>query len=147
MTLWTKRITVQSVFCPSYRKSMRGSCIISCQSFLAIFSIPIWQPFVRVLDVSLPCCAFLRTGGWDQDSLLVKRRNDNHSPGVWVWLNVSTAPHYTARGKIQYRTNGNYRTLPSMFPFFLPRFSTSLVIDENRIIKIFQHKQIMESIT
>ena len=64
MTLWTKRITVQSVFCPSYRKSMRGPCIISCLSFLAIFSIPIWQPFVRVLDVSLPCCAFLRTGGW-----------------------------------------------------------------------------------
>ena len=49
-----------------------------------------------------------------------------------VWLNVCTAPHHTALGKIQYRTNGNYRTLPSTFPF-LPSF----VIDEDRIIKFF----------
>ena len=32
---------------PIYRKSMRGPCIINCLSFLTIFSIPIWQPFVR----------------------------------------------------------------------------------------------------
>ena len=32
-----------------------------------------------------------------------------------VILNVCTAPHHTALGKIQYRTNGNYRTLPSIF--------------------------------
>ena len=35
---------------------------------------------------------------------------------LWVWLNVCTAPHHTALGKIQYRTNGTYRILPSMFP-------------------------------
>ena len=27
------------------------------------------------------------------------------------------APHYTALGKIQYRTNWNYQTLLGMFPF------------------------------
>ena len=27
------------------------------------------------------------------------------------------APHHTTLGKMQYRTNGNYRTLPSVFPF------------------------------
>ena len=51
---------------------MRGPCIINCLSFLTIFFIPIWQPFGRVLDVSLPCCAFSRTGGrpWTTISLL-----------------------------------------------------------------------------
>ena len=37
-------------------------------------------------------------------------------------VNVCTAPHHTALGKIQYYTNGNYRTLPSMFPF-VPDFA------------------------
>ena len=39
---------------------------------------------------------------------------------VWffsVWLNVCTALHHTALGKIQYHTHGKYQTLPSMFPF------------------------------
>ena len=48
MTLWTKRITIQSVFCPSYRKFMREPCIISCLSFLTIFSIPIWSLLWRL---------------------------------------------------------------------------------------------------
>ena len=32
-----------------------------------------------------------------------------------VWLNVCTAPHHTAPGKIQYRTDGKSPTLPSNF--------------------------------
>ena len=34
-----------------------------------------------------------------------------------VWLNVCSAPHHTAIGKIQYHSDGNYRTLLSRFPF------------------------------
>ena len=34
-----------------------------------------------------------------------------------LWQNVGTVPHHIALGKIQYRTNENYRTLPNMFPF------------------------------
>ena len=34
-----------------------------------------------------------------------------------IYKRVCTAPHHTTLGKIQYRTDGNYRTLPSMFPF------------------------------
>ena len=33
----------------------------------------------------------------------------------WVWLNVCTAPHHTAPGKMLYRTDGNSRILPTYF--------------------------------
>ena len=33
----------------------------------------------------------------------------------WVCVNVCTAPHHTAPGKIQYRTDGNSRILPTYF--------------------------------
>ena len=34
---------------------------------------------------------------------------------VGVWLNVCTAPHHTAPGKIQYQTDGKSRILPTIF--------------------------------
>ena len=63
-------VSILPIISKVYERAMHNQ--LSVVFFLTIFSIPIWQPFVRVLDVSLPCCAFSRTGGrpWTTISLL-----------------------------------------------------------------------------
>ena len=53
----------QKLFYPFCLKLMNTPCIISCLNILTISFIHIWQRFVKAMDVSLPCCACLKTGG------------------------------------------------------------------------------------
>ena len=56
----------------------------------------------RLKTVKNNCCG-LGHGMWDCPYRWPKR----------VWLNVCTAPHHTAPGKTQYRTDENSRNLPT----------------------------------
>ena len=74
-------------------------------------SVPQWPNHSTVATMTNPCTRDQTIHWWPNRSHPTKPYT------CGVWLNVCTAPHHTALGKIQYRTNGNYRTLPSMFPF------------------------------
>ena len=121
----------------------RHNCFSNSIQFDLIYFISIWTSH-NLLKFHTFLCIRKRNElfdhpSYDQNWYLTKTdRIRVHLPWGMIKCMHRTAPHHTALGKVQHHMNGNYRTLPSMFPFYAEVYclnkSTSLVIDENWIL-------------